>query len=46
MSKKYDSGYDENDNPYRVQALLLIEQDKDIPDELLLKMLEYDREYS
>lgn len=35
----------EHENPYRAQALAYIIEDKDIPDELLLKIKEYDLKY-
>ena len=41
MSRKYMLEYDdEHENPYRLQALLLIEQDREVPDEL-----EYDKKH-
>ncbi len=36
---------DEHENPYRIEAMLLINQDKDIPKELLEKIRIHDEEY-
>ena len=30
-------------NPYRIEAMLLISQDKDVPEELIKKIEEYDK---
>ncbi|MBR1702010.1 MAG: hypothetical protein IJ716_08650 [Lachnospiraceae bacterium] len=35
---------EEIENPYRVKAMVLIQQDKEIPDELLAQIEQYDRE--
>lgn len=35
----------EHENPYRVEAMLLINKDKEIPKELLEKIKKYDEEY-
>ncbi len=37
---------DEHENPYRVQAMILINQGKDIPMELLNKIEQHDKEYA
>ena len=36
---------DEHENPYRVEVMLLINQDKEVPQELVEKMQQYDKEY-
>ncbi len=40
------TGYDEEgekENPYRIKAMVLINQDKDVPEELLRQIEEYDK---
>ncbi len=36
---------DEHENPYRVEVMLLINQDKEVPQELVEKMQQYDIDY-
>lgn len=33
----------EYENPYRIEAMILINQDKDVPEELIQKIEEYDK---
>ena len=37
---------DEYENPYKLQAIALIEGDKDVPDELIKKIEEFEKTYS
>jgi hypothetical protein len=41
------TGYDaegETENPYRIKAMILINQDKDVPEELIRQIEEYDKQ--
>lgn len=38
----YEEG--ETENPYRIQAMIMINQDKDVPEELIKQIEEYDKE--
>ncbi|WP_026658400.1 hypothetical protein [Butyrivibrio sp. AC2005] len=41
------TGYDgegETENPYRIKAMILINQDKDVPEELIKQIEEYDKQ--
>ena len=39
-----NDGEGETENPYRIQAMILINQDKDVPEELLKQIEEYDKQ--
>ena len=36
----------ERENPYAIQAMILINQDKEVPEELIQKIKKYDQKYS
>ena len=42
---KFD-GENETENPYRVQAMLYIMQDKEVPEDLKKKIKEFDKKYN
>lgn len=42
---KFDGG-NETENPYRVQALIYIMQDKEVPEDLKKKIKEFDKKYN
>jgi hypothetical protein len=39
----HDDSCEEHENPYRVEIMVLINQDKEIPQELIEKMRAYDK---
>ena len=41
----YKFGPAEDENPYRVQAMILINQDKEVPEELLYKIEKYNKKH-